>query len=156
MIDPDTDRPLKPSPTGIDPRGPRFGAAITTVVLAIALLTGSVWVLALQALMFGWASAAGVARAPYGYLFRTLVQPRLAPTSEREDPAPPRFAQTVGLVVTGIGLALSIAGVGLAVEVSAAVALVAAVLNAGFGFCIGCEMYLLLARLRGPRAAAGQ
>ena len=153
MTEPDTDRPFTPAQSGIDPRGPRFGAAITTVVLAIALLTGNVWVLALQALMFAWGSVVGVARSPYGYLFRAFVQPRLSPTTEREDPAPPRFAQTVGFVVTGIGLALALAGLGLAVEVSAAVALVAAVLNAGFGFCIGCEMYLLLARLRGPRTA---
>jgi uncharacterized protein DUF4395 len=156
MSDPVSDRPLAPTPGGIDPRGPRFAAALTTLVLAVALLTGNVWVLAVQVLVFGWGTAVGVARSPYGYLFRTLVQPRLPAPGELEDPAPPRFAQLVGLVVTGLGLVLSIAGVGLAVEVSAAVALIAAVLNAGFGFCLGCETYLLLARLRGPRIASGQ
>jgi hypothetical protein len=95
-----------------------------------------------------------VQRSPYGYLFKVLVRPRLAPTSEREDPAPPRFAQTTGLVVTGLGLILAFAGVGGAVEVAAALAFVAAFLNSAFAFCIGCELYLVLARMRGPRPAA--
>jgi hypothetical protein len=136
---------------GIDPRGPRFGAAITTVVLAIALLTGNVWVLLAQAVVFAVASALGIARSPYGYLYKTLIRPRLSPPAELEDPAPPRFAQTVGLVVTGIGLIFAFAGVDAAVEVSAALALIAAFLNAAFGLCLGCELYLLIARLRGPR-----
>jgi hypothetical protein len=73
---------------------------------------------------------------------------------EREDPAPPRFAQTVGLIVTAIGLVLAIAGVPAAVEVSAGIAFIAAFLNAASGFCLGCEMYLILARLRGSRVPA--
>jgi Domain of unknown function (DUF4395) len=75
-----------------------------------------------------------------------LIRPRLSPPSELEDPRPPRFAQTVGLVVTGIGLVLALAGVPWAVEISAGLALVAAVLNAVFGLCLGCELYLLLRR----------
>jgi hypothetical protein len=84
-----------------------------------------------------------------------LIRPRLAPPAELEDPAPPRFAQTIGLVVTGLGLILAAAGVGGAVEVAAALALVAAFLNSVFGLCLGCELYLVLARLRAPRTAPG-
>jgi hypothetical protein len=135
----------------IDVRGPRFGAAVTAVVLAVAFLTGSVWVLALQVLVFAVGAFGGVQRSPYAYLFRTLVRPRLAPPTEFEDPAPPRFAQTVGLLVTGVGLLFAVAGVGAAVEVSSAVAFVAAFLNAAFGLCLGCEMYVLGARLRHAR-----
>ena len=138
---------------GIDPRGPRFGAALTTLVLAITLLTGSSWLLAAQVLIFAPGSLLGVSRSPYGYLFAALIRPRLAPSGEREDPAPPRFAQTVGLAVTGVGLVLALAGVGAAVEVSAALALIAAFLNAAFGLCLGCELYLVLARLRGAPAS---
>jgi hypothetical protein len=141
---------------GIDPRGPRVGAGLTAVVLAVALLTGSVWVLAAQAVIFALGSLLGVQRSPYGLLFRTFVRPRLGPPAEVEDPAPPRFSQTVGLVVTGVGLIFAAAGVGGAVEIAAALALVAAFLNAAFGLCLGCELYLLLARARGPRAAVGQ
>jgi hypothetical protein len=133
---------------GIDPRGPRFGAALTTLVLAVTLVTGSIWLLAAQVLIFALGSLLGVSRSPYGYLYATVVRPRLDPPTEREDPAPPRFAQTVGLIVAGIGLALALAGVDGAVEVSAALALVAAFLNAAFGLCLGCELYLVLARLR--------
>ena len=148
------DSPATPTGAGIDPRGPRFGAALTAVVLAIALLTGNVWVLAIQAVIFGTGSLLGLSYSPYSYVYRSFVRPRLSPPSELEDPAPPRFAQTVGLAVTVVGLILNAAGVGVAVEASAAVALIAALLNAVFGLCLGCEMYLLLARLRGPRPAA--
>jgi hypothetical protein len=150
-----TDPLAPPAAAGIDPRGPRFGAGLTAVVLAIALLTGSVWVLAGQAVVFALGSLLGIQRSPYGLLFRRFVRPRLAPPAELEDPAPPRFSQTVGLLVTGVGLVLAAAGAGAAVEVSAALALVAAFLNAVFGLCLGCELYLLLARLRRPRAALG-
>jgi hypothetical protein len=146
---PDSPVPSPARPAGgVDPRGPRFGASLTAVLLAIAILTGNIWVLAAQVLLFALGSGLGVRRSPYGYLFKTLVRPRLSPPSELEDPAPPRFAQTVGLVVTGIGLILAVAGVPAAVEVSAALAFVAAFLNAAFGYCLGCELYLVLARLR--------
>ncbi|MBI4940145.1 MAG: DUF4395 domain-containing protein [Actinobacteria bacterium] len=142
------------TPAGIDPRGPRFGALVTAVVLAAIVLTGSVWLLAVQTAVFAVGAFAGIGASPYGWLFRTLVRPRLAPPAELEDPRPPTFSQLVGLVVAGAGLVLALLGVGGAVVVAAALAFVAAFLNAAFGLCLGCELYLLLARLRAPRAAA--
>ena len=136
------------APAGIDPRGPRFAAGVTAVVLALALLSGSPWLLALQAAVFAVGAAWGVSASPYGRLYRRLVRPRLSAPTELEDPRPPRFAQAVGLFVTGIGLAAALAGVPWAVEVSAGLALVAAFLNAAFGLCLGCELYLWSARLR--------
>jgi hypothetical protein len=133
---------------GIDPRGPRFAAALTAIVLAIALLTGSAWVLLAQAVVFAVGATLGAHRTPYGVVYRRLVQPRLTPPTEFEDPAPPRFAQLVGLVVTGVALLFAALGVTAAVEVGAALALIAAFLNAAFGLCLGCELYLLLRRLR--------
>jgi hypothetical protein len=135
------------APAGIDPRGPRFGAAITALVLAVTILVGSAWLLAAQALVFAIGATAGPGATPYGRLFRSAVRPRLAPPSELEDPRPPAFAQSVGLAVTGVGVVLALAGVANAVVVAAAVAFVAAFLNAAFGLCLGCEMYLLLARV---------
>jgi hypothetical protein len=132
----------------IDPRGPRFTAAVTAVVLAVALLTGSVWVLAVQVVVFAIGSLAGVTAQPYGVVYRRLVRPRLGPPAELEDERPPRFAQTVGLAVTGAGLLLALAGVPYAVVVASGLALVAAILNAAFGLCLGCELYLLLTRPR--------
>jgi hypothetical protein len=134
----------------IDPRGPRFAAAVTSVVLAVTLLTGSVWLLAVQVAVFAIGAGWGVAASPYGWVYRRLVRPRLGPPAELEDARPPRFAQTVGLVVTGIGLVLGLAGVPWAVEISAGLGFVAAFLNAVFGLCLGCELYLLVKR---PRVA---
>ena len=137
------------NPSGqIDVRGPRFGAAVTSVVLALTVLTGNVWLLLAQAVVFAIGATAGVQAAPYGVLFRRVVRPRLGPATSWEDPQPPRFAQLVCFVVTAIGLVLAAAGVSGAVVVFAGLALVAAVLNAVFGLCLGCELYLLGVRLR--------
>ncbi len=138
---------------GIDSRGPRFAATLTSVVLAIALVTGRWEVLAAQALVFGIATLFGLQRSPYSYLFRWFVRPRLSPPAELEDPAPPRFAQAVGLFVTGLGLVLAAVGVPAAVPVFSAIALVAAVLTASIGFCLGCEIYLRLGLDRWLRRA---
>lgn len=138
----------------IDPRGQRFAAGLTTVVLAIVLLTGSVWLLAAQTLVFAIGAFAGLHRSPYGVLFRRFVRPRLAPPRELESAAPPRFAQAVGFafgLVGTLALALDATTVGL---VAAGLALVAAFLNAAFGFCLGCEMYLIGRRLLPSRAEA--
>ncbi|WP_336208534.1 DUF4395 domain-containing protein [Nonomuraea sp. LPB2021202275-12-8] len=124
-----------------DPRALRFGAAVTTAILALVLVTGSAWLLAAQALVF----ALGVAgRSPYGMLFKALV--RSAP-KETEDARPPRFAQAVGLAFAVVGLAGYLVGLTPLALVATAAALLAAFLNAAFGFCLGCEMYLLIRRL---------
>jgi hypothetical protein len=140
-----------PSPQ-IDVRAPRFAAALTSVVLAVALLTGSGWLVAVQALVFAVGALAGLRSAPYGLVFRTLVAPRLGPVREREPEAPPRFAQVVGLLFTVVGAAGYLLGVPLLGAVATGLALVAALLNAVTGFCLGCELYLSLRRVL-PRTA---
>ena len=144
------------APAGIDPRGPRFGAALTAVLLVVVLLLpapASLVVLAVVVASFALGAVRGVGGTWQGWVYRTAVRPRLGAPTELEDPRPPRFAQLVGLVVTGVGLLLGLAGVAAAVPVAAALALIAAFLNAVFGLCLGCEMYLLGVRLR-SRAAA--
>ncbi|TFC00419.1 DUF4395 domain-containing protein [Cryobacterium adonitolivorans] len=145
--------PAAPKRAGIDPRGPRFGAAVTAVVLLavifLALVGASGVALALlaaQTAVFAWGALASVARHPYGLLYKTLVRPRLGPPAELEDPAPPTFAQGVGLLVALIGVVLGLAGVTAAVPIAAAAAFVAAFLNAAFDYCLGCQLYLLLVR----------
>jgi hypothetical protein len=141
---------------GIDPRGPRFGAGITGVLLLVVIglwLSGltlaATLVFAYIALVFAWGAFAGVQRHPYGLLFKKVVRPRLAPPTELEDPTPPTFAQGVGLVITVVGLGLSfIPGVGLALPIAAAAAFIAAFLNSVFAYCLGCQIYLLLVRAR--------
>ena len=131
----------------IDARGPRFGAAVTTVVLAVVLITGSAWLLAWQTLAFALGAAGGVGRSPYGWLFRTVVRPRIGPPTEFEAPEPPRFAQAVGLVFAGRGTGRLRTRAGVArASPRPGAALAAAFLNAAFGYCLGCEMYLLVRR----------
>lgn len=151
-----------PSPrTGIDPRSPRFGAGITAVLLLIDLFlslvgatTAAAVLLLVIALLFAWGAFAGIRRHPYGVLFRALIRPRLAPPTELEDPGPPTFAQAVGLLVTGVGLVLYVSGVPLALPIAAALAFAAAFLNSVFGYCLGCQLYLLLVRARLVRRRA--
>ncbi|GAA3843064.1 DUF4395 domain-containing protein [Sphaerisporangium flaviroseum] len=128
----------------VDPRSTRFAAAATTLILALVLLTGNAWLLLAQGVLFAL-GAAGV--SPYGLIFRRSVRPRLGPPAEMEDAAPPRFAQ-------GVGLAFALAGlIGFTAQITplalgaTAAALLAAFLNAAFGFCLGCEMYLIIRRL---------
>jgi MFS family permease len=135
----------------VDPRGLRFAAALTTVVLALVLVTGNGWLLAAQALVF---ALGAVDQSPYGLLFRRFVRPRLGPPAELEDARPPRFAQALGLafaLIGVVGFALGSTVVGLT---ATALALVAAFLNAAFGICLGCELYLLFRRTSTRRASA--
>jgi len=127
----------------VDPRGPRFGAAVTTVVLAVALVTGSAFLLALQAIVFALGAAG---RPPYGVIYARLVRPRLGPPAELEDTRSLRFAQTVGLVFTLVALAGLALSTSVVTALFTAAALAAAFLNAAFGICLGCEVYLVLRR----------
>ncbi|MFI7452112.1 DUF4395 domain-containing protein [Nonomuraea sp. NPDC049714] len=124
-----------------DPRALRFGAALTTAILALVLVTGSAWLLAAQTVVFALGTTG---RSPYGMLFKALV--RSVP-KETEDARPPRFAQGVGLVFAVAGLAGYALGITPLAMVATAAALLAAFLNAAFGFCLGCELYLLIRRL---------
>lgn len=140
-----TTRPAPPA-THIDPRGPRFGAAITSVILSGTLLLGpslGLPLLALQAGAFGAGALLGLRYQPYGWIFRRFVRPRLAPPAALEDERPPRFAQSVGLGFALIALAGALLGWDLVFFVAIGFALVAALLNAVFDFCLGCELYLL-------------
>lgn len=145
-----------PARPGIDPRGPRFGAALSSVLLLTAVLLGhstaGLVVLAVVVASFALGALRGVGGTWQGLLYQRLIRPRLDPPEDTEDPAPPRFAQLVGLIITGIGLVLALLGLTWAVPVFAGIALAAAFLNAAFGFCLGCEVYLIGRRLATSRA----
>lgn len=146
----------------VDPRGSRFGAWITTLVLAVVLLTGSGLLLAAQAVVFAVGALLGLRYAPYGWLFRTLVRPRLAPPERLEAAGPPRFAQAVGLAFAVVGALGYLTGLTWLGTAATAMALGAAFLNAAFDFCLGCEMYLSVRRAQRatrfvqPSRAGGQ
>ncbi|OHV21160.1 hypothetical protein BBK14_07685 [Parafrankia soli] len=137
----------------VDPRGPRFAAAVTTVVLAVTIITGNPWLLLGQTVVFLVGAVAGIRNAPYGLVFRYLVRPRLGPPADLEDEAPPRFAQAVGAVFGVLGTVGLLAGPAALGYSAAALAFAAAFLNAAFGFCLGCQIYLVLrsATVKGAR-----
>ena len=135
----------------VDPRGPRFGATITTIVLASALIlngtTAGTVLIAWQTLVFALGAIVGLQAQPYGIFFRKVVRPRLAPARRDGGRGPARFAQAVGLVFLVVALVGALAGATAVTAVALAFALAAAFLNAAFAFCLGCEMYLLGQRL---------
>jgi hypothetical protein len=137
--------------TTVDPRGPRFGASITVIVLAAALITAGSTVglvlIAWQTLVFGLGAFVGLYAQPYGVVFRKLICPRLTPPTELEDAAPPRFAQLVGFAFLAIALVATLIGASTVAVIAIALALGAAFLNAAFNFCLGCEMYLISKRV---------
>ena len=142
------------APRRVDVRGPRFGAWVTSAVLAVALLTGSGVLVAVQAVVFAVGALAGLKYAPYGAVFRLFVAPRLGPVREREAEAPPRFAQLVGLLFAAVGAAGYLLGAPALGAVATGLALVAALLNAATGFCLGCELYLIVRRALPARTLA--
>ena len=123
----------------IDSRAPRFAAWITSAVLAVVLLTSSATLLALQAVVFALGAAG---RSPYAAIWKRIPK---SPPSEFEDKRPPQFAQVVGLAFAVVGTIGYLSWTPLG-TIATAAALAAAFLNAAFGFCLGCEIYLLVKR----------
>ena len=136
------------TPTLIDVRGPRFSATITVIVLAIALATQNAWVLALQAVVFAIGAIRGPQFTPYAFIFKRIVKPRLRGEVVTEDSRPPQFAQSVGFVFALVGLLGAAIGSSLVFGIAVGFALAAAFLNSVFNYCLGCEMYLLVLRIR--------
>jgi len=134
--------------TIIDARGPRFGAVITTFVLAAALATNNVWFIVAQAIAFAIGAFKGPQFTPQAFIYKTFVKPRLKGEVPAEDVRPPQFAQSVGLLFALVAIAGVVSGVNAIFTVAVAFALGAAFLNAAFNFCLGCEIYLLLLRAR--------
>jgi hypothetical protein len=134
--------------TIIDARGPRFGAAITTVILAAALATHNAWFIVAQAVVFAIGAFKGPQYTPYAYIYKFAVKPFLKGEVPTEEVKPPQFAQKVGLLFALVAIAGAIFDIEALVIGAVAMALGAAFLNAAFNFCLGCEIYLLLLRAR--------
>jgi len=156
----------KPGTKGIDPRGPRFGATITLITLTVELIfllanpeslsgsnslvqnfaTPAGILLTYITVIFAIGAFAGIAKHPYGAIFKALVRPRLSAPTELEDPKPPTFAQLIGFIISLAGLVFALLGLTTGAIVAVAFAFVAAFLNSVFGYCLGCQIYVLLVR----------
>ena len=140
----------------IDPRGPRFGATITSVLLAVTVYlaldestaNAAFWLLVAIDALFLIGAVFGNARHPYGLIFKALVRPRIGEPKELEDSAPPQFAQAVGFFVATVGVVLGALNVPYGVAIAAGAAFIAAFLNAAFAYCLGCQIFLGLKRLK--------
>ena len=131
----------------IDARGPRYSAGITSVVLALALITESSYVIGFQFAVFLSAVLFGLRRSIYGFIYRGLIQPRLKGVVPSEDQRAPRFAQLIGALFAFVALLGGVTGNSAVFLIATSFALGAAFLNAAFGFCLGCQIYLILVRL---------
>ncbi len=138
----------------IDARGPRYSAAITTTVLALALITESNYLIGFQFAVFLSAVLFGLRKSIYGFIYRNLIQPRLSGPVPSENEAAPRFAQLIGALFAFVALLGGVTGNTAVFLTATSFALVAAFLNAAFGFCLGCQMYLLLVRFKSKFARA--
>jgi hypothetical protein len=132
----------------IDARGPRFSAAITTTILALALITESNYLIGFQFAVFLSAVLFGLRRSIYGFVYLKLIQPRLSGPIPSESEAAPRFAQLIGALFAFVALLGGVTGTSVIFLSATSCALVAAFLNAAFNFCLGCQIYLLLIRVR--------
>ena len=142
------------TPVFIDARGPRYSAAITTTVLALALITESNYLIGFQFAVFLSAVIFGLRRSIYGLVYRNLIQPRLSGPVPSENEAAPRFAQLIGALFAFVALLGGVTGNTAVFLTATSFALVAAFLNAVFGFCLGCQMYLLIVRFKSKFAHA--
>jgi len=141
------------APKPIDPRGPRFNQACIALVLLVAFVANWPLVVPGVAVILFAGAALGPRFGPFLAFFATVIKPRLGPPSELEDPRPPRFAAAFGSLVLAVA---TLAFVGDQVDLAWALALAVAVLAglaAGSGICVGCEIYLVIARRRGVPVA---
>jgi len=138
----------KISTQSIDARGPHFSAFLTSIVLATALVTSDLWIIIAQAVVFSIGAIRGPQLTPYAFIFRKYIKPRLKGKALLEDIRPPQFAQSIGLLFALTAIAGASVGISPLFTIAVSFALAAAFLNAVFNYCLGCELYLLLLRVR--------
>jgi hypothetical protein len=144
----------RPLPTPIDPRGPRANQAVLALSLAVGFALDWRPVVPVFAAVLLLGAAFGPRWGPVLRLYSEVIRPRLGPPSHLEDPRPPRFAAAMGVVfllAADISFLAGAPGLGWALAlVVAALAAVAATT----GLCIGCELWLAVARRRRLELAA--
>jgi len=129
-------------PRLIDPRGQRFGAGFSAVVLALAVGLQSPLLVALVALALGLSSLTGTKNFVFGRPWPTLRRVlRLGPPAYQEPEFGPRFSQALGFLFLTAGALLVAAGVTPLgwLPVLAVVGLQTTL--AVTGYCLGCKLY---------------
>ena len=134
---------LTPPARTIDPRGQRFGAGVSVVILVVAFVTGWFWLASLVGLNLLVASAFGsrlfLPGRPWPIIRTTL---KLGPT-EPEHEYPPRFAQALGGIFIALGTILYVVGLTPAGWLLVGAVAALQTLLAATGYCVGCKLYFL-------------
>ena len=143
-----------PAPKPIDPRGPRFNQAMIAALLLLGFVVDWEPIVPAVATILAMGAALGPRFGPFLALYAYVIRPRLGPPAELEDPRPPRFAATLGAVVLAASTVTFLAEAHVVGWVLALLVAFLAGLSASTGICVGCEIYLFLARRRGVRMAA--
>jgi hypothetical protein len=140
----------KPADIQIDPRGYRFGAAVTLVVAVVAVVLGAglagVIAMSVLALLFLPGATVGPQATLQSAIFKALIRPRIGAPKETESFRPPRFAQQMGLGFSVLAIVFGALSLPVLFYVFAGFVVAASFLNSVFGFCLGCEIYLLIKR----------
>jgi len=127
----------------IDPRGHRFGAALSALLLILSFATGWVPGVLLALLSIGTSAAFGLRYSIYGAIWRRLARAARLGKVEPEHEYPPRFAQTLGSTVLIASLVAFLVG---ATTIGWGLALAVAALQSILGltgYCLGCRLYFL-------------
>lgn len=136
--------PTPAEPRMIDPRGHRFGAALSVGILMAGFALDAPATVAMLSVAVGVSAIFGtrysILGRPWPVVRRVL---RISPPDELEHELPPRFAQALGFLGFSVATALFLLGLPTAGwVVAAAVGALQAVL-AATGYCLGCRMYFL-------------
>jgi uncharacterized protein DUF4395 len=141
------------APRPIDPRGPRFNQAMIAALLLVGFVADWEAVVPAAAIILALGAVLGPRFGPFLAVYAHLIRPRLGPPAEVEDPRPPRFAASLGTVVLAASTVAFLAGADLVGWLLALLVAFLAGLAASTGICVGCEIYLFVARRRGIRLA---
>ncbi|MDS1112486.1 DUF4395 domain-containing protein [Gordonia westfalica] len=133
-------------PNPVNDYAARTTAGLVVVLAIIAVAVDNPILYGVLALGFALRVASGPTLSPFGQLSVKFIVPKIV-RKEKLVPGPPkRFAQTIGLVVSGAAFVLSLLGYGLAAQITAGILIVAATLESVFGFCLGCTIFGFLQR----------
>ncbi len=127
----------------IDPRGHRFGAGVSAILLIGAFLTGATWLVPIVLLSIGVSAAFGLKYSIYGVVWRRIAKTLALPKVEPEHEYPPRFAQVLGSVALTLPCSRSSLGATTLGWVFALAVAALQTLLATTGYCLGCRLYFL-------------
>lgn len=139
-------RALASFPTVVNEKAARVVAAFVAALGALGALTQWRWVPVMLAVGFALRVLAGPRFSPIGRLAAQVIAPRLG-RPKLVPGAPKRFAQGIGLALTGVATVAALSGASTLATVLLGVLTLFATLEAALGFCAGCLMFAGLIRL---------